>query len=197
MSAKRLGRSFFRRPTVSLARDLIGCVLVSGESGVSVAGRIVETEAYLSEGDPASHSHRGETRRNASMFGEAGLVYVYLIYGVHHCLNVVSGEAGVGEAVLIRALEPLEGLELMRARRGGVRDRELCRGPGKLAQAFGLSLEHDGLDLCRGPLELRAPAARVGVHEASTIEAGPRVGITKAADLPLRFRVGGSEWTSG
>jgi DNA-3-methyladenine glycosylase len=197
VSGRRLGRTFFRRPTERLARDLLGCVLVHGRGTERVAGRIVETEAYLASGDPASHSHRGPTRRNASMFGRPGLAYVYLIYGMHHCLNVVSAEDGVGEAVLIRALEPLAGLDVMRARRGGVRDRELCRGPGKLAQAFGLTLEHDGLDLCRGPLGVWPGGGRWGaLPEAADIEVGPRVGIRRAADLPLRFRVGGSEWTS-
>jgi len=198
VSARRLGRTFFRQPTEVLARELIGCVLLSREGGVAIAGRIVETEAYLSEGDAASHSHRGRTARNASMFGEPGLAYVYLIYGMHHCLNVVSAKSGVGEAVLIRSLQPLEGLDLMRERRGGVRDRELCRGPGKLAQAFGLTLEHDGLDLCRGPLGLWPGGGRWGaLSEAVDIDAGPRVGIRKAAELPLRYRVRGSEWTSG
>lgn len=195
MSERRLGRTFFSRPTASLARDLIGCVLVSREGDVPVAGRIVETEAYLSEGDPASHSHRGETPRNAAMFGKPGFAYVYLIYGMHHCLNVVSAKAGVGEAILIRALEPLEGLELMRARRGGVRDRELCRGPGKLAQAFGLSLEHDGLDLCGGALGVW-PASAAPSSAAGRIVAGSRVGISKAVELPLRFVLVGSRWAS-
>jgi DNA-3-methyladenine glycosylase len=157
-----------------------------------VAGRIVETEAYLAEGDPASHSFRGQTTRNRSMFARPGTAYVYLIYGMHHCLNVVSAAEGRGEAVLVRAVEPLEGLEVMRARRGGVRDRDLCRGPGRLAQAFGLTREHDGLDLCRGELGLWS-----GRGEALEVRATPRVGIRLAAELPLRFVAAGSPWVSG
>jgi len=193
VSGRRLGRGFFRRPTEELARALIGCVLVARERGRIVAGRIVETEAYLSAGDPASHSHRGPTDRNRSMFAGPGRAYVYLSYGVHHCLNVVSGPAGVGEAVLLRALEPLEGLEVMRARRGGVRDRDLCRGPGRLTQALGLNLEHDGLDLCRGPLGLWPAEAP---PPPAAVVVGPRVGISKAMELPLRFTLAGSRWVS-
>jgi DNA-3-methyladenine glycosylase len=189
---RRLPRSFFEAPTELLARELLGRVLVRREPGGLVAGRIVETEAYLADKDPASHSHRGETERNRSMFGRPGTAYVYLIYGMHHCLNVVSAEEGRGEAVLIRALEPLEGQERMRERRGGVADRDLCRGPGRLAQALGLTREHDGLDLCRGELGLWSGGA-----ERPAVVATPRVGIRLAAELPLRFVVAGSRWASG
>ena len=194
---RRLTRSFFRAPTVELARALVGCCLVRRSAQGIVAGRIVETEAYLSEGDPASHSHRGPTARNRAMFARPGTAYVYLIYGMHHCLNVVTAEEGVGEAVLVRALEPLAGEELMRARRGGVARRELCSGPGKLAQALGLTREHDGLDLCRGELGIWGPS-RFGDWDAGAagVLAGPRIGITKAADSPLRFRLAGSPWVS-
>lgn len=194
---RRLTRSFFSAPTVEVARRLVGCCLVRRCAKGVVAGRIVETEAYLSEGDSASHSHRGESARNRSMFGRPGTAYVYLIYGVHHCLNVVTAQQGVGEAVLLRALEPLEGLELMSTRRRGRPERELCDGPGKLVQAFGLGLGHDGLDLCRGELGIWAPE-HFGAWDASTTEltAGPRVGISKAAELPLRFTLAGSPWLS-
>lgn len=165
------------------AEALLGAVLRSRIGGVEAAGRIVETEAYLADGDGASHSAPGPTARNASMFAPAGTAYVYLIYGMHHCFNVATGADGRGEAVLVRALEPLEGLAAMRARRGAsIRDRDLCRGPGRLAQALGIGRERDGVDLLgrRGALRLE-PGERLA-HVR-----GPRVGITKAAELPLRF----------
>jgi DNA-3-methyladenine glycosylase len=190
MSAPPLARDFFERPTIEVARGLLGCVLVRETAAGRVAGRIVETEAYLSEGDAASHSHRGRTQRNASMFGEPGTAYVYLIYGVHHCLNVVTAPQGVGEAVLLRALEPLEGLDLMAARRGRSAPRELCSGPGKLVQALGVTREDDGLRFGVGGLVLHAG------DETCEILAGPRVGLSKAEELPLRFRAKGSSWVS-
>jgi len=193
----RLGRSFFERPTEELARALLGCCLVhDGPAGRS-AGRVVETEAYLAEGDEASHSWRGPSARNASMFARPGTAYVYLIYGLHHCLNVVSAPEGKGEAVLLRALEPLVGLEEMRARRGREGERELCSGPAKLTVALGVGPEHDGVDLCRGELGLWSPEA-FGEWEAGAAQVarGPRVGIRRAAELPLRFWLEGSPWIS-
>ncbi|MCY2960420.1 MAG: DNA-3-methyladenine glycosylase [Planctomycetota bacterium] len=186
-------RADFALSTISLARALVGAVLAHDTREGIAAGRIVETEAYLAVDDPASHSHRGPTRRNASMFGEPGCAYVYACYGVHRCFNVVTAPRGTGEAVLVRALEPLEGTELMRRRRGGVRDRELCSGPGKLCVALGIGLEHDGRELARGSLRLWIP--RVPVPAAS-IDVGPRIGITRAAELPLRFVVRGTAWAS-
>jgi DNA-3-methyladenine glycosylase len=180
-------RSFFELPTVELARALIGCVLVHETRAGRVAGRIVETEAYL-RGDPASHAFRGRTPRNASMFGPPGHAYVYLVYGMHWCFNVTSGPEGVGEAVLVRALEPLEGLDLMQRRRG--KSRELCRGPGKLAQALAITRAHDGADLCSGSLRLERGEA------PGRIVAGPRVGISVATRRALRFRVADSIWVS-
>ena len=167
------------------APRLLGVEVVTRIDGALTRGRIVETEAYLAEDDAASHSASGPTRRNASMFEAAGAGYVYLIYGMHLCFNVVTGAAGRGEAVLIRALEPLEGLDAMRRRRGGrASDRDLCRGPGRLAQALGIERADDGGTLlARGRIQLidrsAAPAA---------VEVGPRIGITKSAELPLRFR---------
>ena len=167
------------------APRLLGVEVVTRIDGALTRGRIVETEAYLAEGDAASHSASGPTRRNASMFEAAGAGYVYLIYGMHLCFNVVTGAAGQGEAVLIRALEPLEGLDAMRRRRGGrASDRDLCRGPGRLAQALGIERADDGGELLAGGrIQLidrsAAPAA---------VEVGPRIGITKSAELPLRFR---------
>ncbi|MEE8467681.1 MAG: DNA-3-methyladenine glycosylase [Planctomycetota bacterium] len=177
----------------SVARRLIGARLVHHSPDGVTVGRILETEAYLSSGDPACHAHRGRTARNASMFLAAGHAYVYLIYGVHQCFNVVTGPEGVGEAVLVRALEPLAGLELMRVRRGVLRDRDLCSGPGKLARAMGLGPEQDGASLRQGTLLLCPPERD---WRAPTIGVGPRVGIAQAVDLPLRFRAQGTLWCS-
>lgn len=194
----RLTRAFFdARPTVELARALIGCCLVHDGPGGLSAGRIVETEAYLAEGDPASHSHGGRTARNGSMFARPGTAYVYLIYGLHHCLNVVSAAEGVGEAVLLRALEPLAGEELMVARRGVEKRELLCSGPGKLAQALGVTRAQDGADLCRAQLGLWQPRAFGAWNPPSAeLVSSSRVGITKAAQLPLRFHLAGSPWVS-
>lgn len=174
-----------KRGAQAAAPRLLGVEVVTCIDGALTRGRIVETEAYLAEDDAASHSASGPTRRNASMFEAAGAGYVYLIYGMHLCFNVVTGAAGRGEAVLVRALEPLEGLDVMRRRRGGrASDRDLCRGPGRLAQALGIERADDGgALLARGRIQLidrsAAPAA---------VEVGPRIGITKSAELPLRFR---------
>lgn len=177
------------------APRLIGAVLEAEVDGVVARGRIVETEAYLPEDDLASHSASGETARNGAMFLPAGHAYVYLIYGMHLCFNVVTGAAGAGEAVLVRAVEPLAGEEAMRRRRGAaVRERDLARGPGRLTQALGIQRAHDrGFLLGGGALRLldREPG-----WEVPELEVGPRVGITRSADLPLRFRVRGSRWTS-
>ncbi len=188
---RRLTRAFFAQPTEDLARALLGCTLVHRTDEGVTAGRIVETEAYFSEGDAASHSHRGETARNRSMFGAPGTAYVYLIYGVHHCFNVVSAPRGTGEAVLLRAPEPVEGLELMRDRRGGVPDRRLCDGPGKLVQALGVCRTEDGRDLVRGTLGIWGPGS-----EHLEVSRGPRIGITKAENLLQRYWLADSIWVS-
>jgi len=174
----------FRRPVDEVARALIGAVLtVDG-----VGGRIVETEAY-DAGDAASHSHRGQTARNAAMFGPVGRAYVYRIYGLHWCLNVVCGDAP-GGAVLIRALEPTLGLEAMRARRGMQAGRLLCSGPARLCQALGVDarLDHAPLD--------SAPFALIPAREPAALVIGPRIGITKAADMLRRHGERGSSWLS-
>lgn len=168
-----------------VARELLGTVLRVGD----VAGRIVETEAYDRD-DAASHSHAGPTPRNASMFGPPGCAYVYRSYGIHWCLNVVCREAGHGAGVLIRALEPTIGLALMRQRRGGVDDRLLCAGPGRVGQALGITRVHDGLPLDRPPFRLEPAAAPV------EIVCGVRIGISKAADRPWRFGIAGSRFVS-
>lgn len=193
IAGSRIPRSFFLRPTPIVARDLLGRVLVHDSPEGSTAGIVVETEAYLRD-DPASHAFRGPTSRNASMFGPPGRAYVYLVYGVHHCLNVVTAPAGIGEAVLLRALEPIEGLELMRLRRGDVRDRDLCNGPGKLVQALGIGRAHDGVDLTRGPIGFRESKLRPFAR--APIVRDVRVGITNGADLPLRFYLRESRFVS-
>ncbi|MDR2428972.1 MAG: DNA-3-methyladenine glycosylase, partial [Candidatus Margulisbacteria bacterium] len=134
----RLRQKFFEQPTVELAKALLGKYLVYGR----LRGKIVETEAYLYRGDPGCHAHKGQTPRNAPMFGPAGRTYVYFIYGMYHCLNIVSGKTGEGEAVLIRALEPAQGLETMQKNRRTLKLENLCNGPGKLTQAFGLTRKH-------------------------------------------------------
>jgi DNA-3-methyladenine glycosylase len=154
-----------------------------------VGGRIVEVEAYAAD-DPASHSYRGPTPRTAVMFGPPGHLYVYRSYGLHWCANFVCEKAGRGAAVLLRALEPTDGLDEMRARRGVADVRLLCAGPGRLTQALGLTREHDGADLTRPPFALVPPAAPV------PIERTPRIGITKAVEKPWRYVEAGSSWSS-
>lgn len=188
--------AFFEGETVEVARALLGAYLVhdtGGESGLAgrSLGRIVETEAYLSVRDDASHSARGPGVRNASMFLGPGHAYVYRIYGVHWCFNVVTAARGVGEAVLVRALEPLEGFACMRRRRGRERELEWCRGPGRLTQALGIRGAHDGLDLTRGALALHDPGSA-----SPPVSRGRRVGITRSADRLLRFAVRGERWVS-
>ncbi|MEM9380444.1 MAG: DNA-3-methyladenine glycosylase [Planctomycetota bacterium] len=185
-----------RAGAAEAAPRLLGAVLETRVDGELTRGRIVETEAYLAEGDGASHSASGPTERNRAMFGPAGRAYVYLIYGMHLCFNVVTGEAGRGEAVLVRAVEPLDGIEVMRRRRGErSSERDLARGPGRLTQALAIAREHD-----RAPLLGRRAAVRLldrpGGDAPESIVVGPRVGITRDTDLPLRFRVDGSRWTS-
>jgi DNA-3-methyladenine glycosylase len=168
-----------------VAPDLVGVtLLVDG-----VGGRIVEVEAYDQE-DPASHGYRGRTPRNESMFGPPGHAYVYRSYGIHWCLNLVCGEAGVPEAALIRALEPTAGIEEQQRRRGTATLRELCSGPGKLCQALGITGEHDGLPLDRPPFRLRE---RKDVPEIAT---APRIGITHATELSWRYLERGSAFLS-
>jgi DNA-3-methyladenine glycosylase len=175
-----------RRSPHEVAPELIGAELyVDGVGGV-----VVEVEAYDHE-DPAAHGYRNRrTARNASMFLGGGHAYVYRSYGIHWCLNVVCGEEGVAGAVLLRALEPVLGLEEMRVRRGVADPRLLCSGPGRLTQALGVTREHDGLPFDRPPFELRARSSSVEVVR------GPRIGITKAADLPWRYGLAGSRFLS-
>lgn len=195
-----MSRRAFAGAAPELARRLLGALLVhdvpaggaSGRAARRRSGRIVEVEAYLSKGDPGSHAWRGPTARNAAMFGAAGTAYVYRIYGLHHCFNVVAGPAGRGEAVLVRALEPLEGVAAMaRARRSGDA-RSLCRGPGRLVEALGIGPAHDGCALWNGPLRVEF-AAPLPPHR---VVVGRRVGLGRGRDLALRFGLRDSAFLS-
>ena len=177
----------------ALARALIGCVLVRESPDGTVAGRIVETEAYP-PADPACHAYGGRTRRNATLFGPPHRAYVYLIYGASFCFNVSSEAEGAGAGVLIRALEPIAGTALMERRRGGVAVRDLCRGPGRLSAALAIDRSLDGLDIFTDArLWL---AARPG-RKRPRVLASRRIGLTRAADRRLRYYLAGSPWLSG
>jgi DNA-3-methyladenine glycosylase len=186
--AAGLPRRFYARPVLEVARALVGCVLAHGDC----AGVIVETEAYH-ESEPACHAHAGVTARTSPLFADPGIAYVYRSYGIHALFNAVCEPVGVGAGVLIRALEPIRGIELMRARRGGLPERGLCSGPGKLTQALGIELADNGCDLRRGPIVIsRRPARWRNV----ALVADRRIGITKAPELPWRFTAAGSRWVS-
>jgi DNA-3-methyladenine glycosylase len=172
----RLGRDFYARSVHDVARDLVGCVVRHGET----AGRIVETESYHME-EPACHAYVGLTERTRTLFGPPGHAYVYFSYGIHSLLNAVAEPEGTGAAVLIRALEPVDGLDVMRRRRGVERATDLCSGPAKLTQALEIGLSLNGSSLIDGPIEVleRESQPRIAI--------GERIGITKAAELPWRF----------
>jgi DNA-3-methyladenine glycosylase len=188
LSDGTLDAAFFGRPVVEVAIDLLGCTLSHGDT----SGVIVETEAYH-DSEAACHAHVGLTARTHVLFGPPGVAYVYRSYGIHALVNAVCEPEGVGAAVLIRALEPLTGIEHMRLRRGLERIEDLCSGPGKLTQALDIELHHNTTDLATGPVRI-GPAAPG--WEAVEHVAGPRVGITKAAELPWRFCVVGSRSVS-
>ena len=188
-----LPRAFYNRPAIEVARALLGTVLVHG----TTSGRIVETEAYLGPQsgleDRAAHSWRGVTPRTRVIFGPPGYAYVYLIYGVYECLNVVAEPKGSAGCVLIRALEPVAGIPRMRSRRGGVPGVErLANGPGKLTLAMGITRRHNGADLTRGRLTIRPPERPEDIR----IGVSPRIGIKHCADLPLRFFIEGNRFVS-
>lgn len=195
-------RSALEGDPVDVAFALLGAVLVHGDR----AGRVVEVEAYRGEQDPASHAARGRTARNATMYGPPGLLYVYFTYGMHYCANVVCGPAGRAGAVLVRALEPMAGLEAMRAARAARRrdhqdpaDRDLCRGPANLTTALGIDRTHDGSDLLgQPPGERPVPSLRAGDRVPSRrVAVGPRIGLSRATEAPWRFWVAGSPFVSG
>ena len=180
----RLTRSFFARSALEVAPALLGCRLIRElDDGTRLVGRIVEVEAYMGDGsDAASHAHRGPSARNRSMFGPPGHFYVYLSMGLHHCVNLVCEPSGRAAAVLLRAVEPLEGHARMARLRGVPRGPGLANGPGKLCQAFEIDLAHDGCTALRGALRIEGPALR-----SEAIAAGPRIGISRAAELPYRY----------
>jgi DNA-3-methyladenine glycosylase len=188
-----LPRSFYRRPSLAVARDLLGRTLVRTlPDGARLSGRIVEAEAYRQD-DPASHSYRGRTARTDVMFGPPGRLYVYFTYGMHFCMNVVTGDDGEGSAVLLRAVEPLEGLDRMAEHRGLSEPRLLCAGPGRLCQALEVGREQNGTDLVAGS-ELRILRGSPVADEE--VLAGPRVGLTVALEQPWRFVVATSRFLS-
>ena len=192
--ARPLARRFYARPPDSVARALLGRLIVRETPRGRLVGRVVEVEAYGGRSDPASHGFRGVTARNRTMFGPPGHAYVYLSYGVHHCLNVVTGGRGRSSAVLIRSLEPVAGLDRMARRRGLADPHRLARGPGCVGKALGLTRAHDGIDLTRGPLWLAdLPPRRGGRRIART----PRIGITRGIDRRWRFLLAGNPCVSG
>ncbi|MES2523733.1 MAG: DNA-3-methyladenine glycosylase [Gemmatimonadota bacterium] len=189
--AAPLGAAFYDRAPELVARALIGSVLeVEDDLGI-VSGRIIETEAYLGPHDPACHAVAGRTARTWHLFGGPGTCYVYRIYGMHWCMNAVTREEGFGSAVLVRALTPLQGIERMRARRPAAgSDAELCNGPGKLCAALGIDRSHDGM--------LLTGVSRITIRAGDSVPdsdvlAGPRIGITRAAELPLRYWIRGAK----
>jgi DNA-3-methyladenine glycosylase len=186
-----LTRAFYERTTTEVARDLLGQVVVSNSPPMPTAGRIVETEAYLGADDPASHAARLRTGRVEVMSGAAGIAYVYRSYGIHAMLNVVAKPVGATGAVLIRALEPLEGIDIMRIRRGVTDERLLCSGPGKLCQALGISLEMHGTDLVHGETLWISPGEPV-----QNVSASGRIGISSATERPWRYWVTGNPHVS-
>lgn len=189
-----LPRRFYERSSVVVARELLGKVLVKEEDGLILAGVIVETEAYGGPEDPASHAARGRTKYNWPLWRDPGLAYVYRIYGVHFCLNVVAAEKrGLGSAVLIRAVEPIEGLEVMMRRRRVGNPRLLTSGPARLAEAFGIDLSFNGWDLTRGEVLYIAEGREVPDQQ---VVSTTRVGISKARDKPWRFYVRGNPYVS-
>jgi DNA-3-methyladenine glycosylase len=183
-----LGAGFFDRDVHAVARELIGCELLFD----GIGGIVVETESYERE-DPACHAYVGLTERTSILFGPPGRAYVYLSYGIHSLLNAVAEPAGSAAAVLIRALEPSHGIEVMRRRRRRAAPEDLCSGPGKLTEALGIDLSHNGLPLTEAPFELRPRSEEWSGVEVAT---GPRIGITRATELPWRFCAAGSRFLS-
>lgn len=184
-------RNFFSSPTLDVAKQLLGCVATHYTSAGVAAGKIVEVEAYLYPTDAAAHTYHGLSARNKIMFGPGGHLYVYLSYGIHACMNVVTDSPG--EGILIRAIEPVAGIELMQQRRGVSKLQNLGSGPGKVTQALGITLEDDGLAINKGSFELHLPEVPVSADQITQTQ---RVGITKAAELPYRFYLSDSQFVS-
>lgn len=195
---RKLPRTFYLRPTLSVARDLIGKVLVRKRRGLLLAGRIIEVEAYRGEDDPASHAYRGKTKRNEVMFWKGGHLYVYFTYGMHYCCNVVTEREGIGHAILLRALEPLTGLAVMaHHRRLNLRlprtPYELCSGPARLCQAFAITSHENGIDLCGDQIWI---AQELGVPKVHRIARSTRVGIARGVHHRWRFYLCNSPFVS-
>ncbi len=180
-----LPRQFYLQPTLEVAKQLLGKVLVHETSEGVTSGKIVETEAYLGENDPASHAYRGETARTRAMFGEPGHAYIYFTYGMHYCFNVVTAPKGAAEAVLIRALEPILGLELMQMRRHSPTSKNLTNGPARLVEAMGITKELYGHDLTQPPLTIRTSK----LVELVDVVTSSRIGIRHAQDKSFRFSI--------
>ena len=193
MKLRKLPRSFYLRPTIIVAKDLLGKYLVRILRGKRLIGKIVEVEAYLGEKDPASHAYRGKTKRNEVMFREGGHLYVYFTYGMHFCANVVTEGEGKARAVLIRAVEPMEGIEIMRKLRGRtVEGMNLTNGPAKLCEAFGIVRAENGTDVLGNEIYI-AYAKRIS---PSRISASTRIGIKNGAEKKWRFYIKGNEYVS-
>jgi len=201
VTGRLLAATFYARPTAEVARRLLGQVLVSDVRSRRTAGRIVETEAYVGPHDPACHAWGGRrTPRCEWLYGPPGTAYIYFTYGMHWCLNAVTEAPGYPAAVLIRALEPLAGLETMRRRRGGVPDGQLCSGPARLCEALGITGALNGVSLARraaaggSPLRIVSDGRRPSTR--SRVAVTPRIGVTRAAEWPLRFLLKDSPWAS-
>ncbi len=191
---RRIPQSFYLRSTLTVAKQLLGKVFVRRVGAEKLTGRIVEVEAYHQDIDEAAHSFAGRTKRNAVMYEPGGVLYVYFIYGMHYCMNVVTEAEGTGAAVLIRAIEPLEGLEIMRNNRGGMQDRgrDLTNGPAKCCQAFGITNAHNGIPLFGDSVFI----LQGDIPSPGDIVSSPRIGITKSVDLPWRFHLRDNPWIS-
>ncbi|MDY6777105.1 MAG: DNA-3-methyladenine glycosylase [Candidatus Nanohaloarchaea archaeon] len=184
-----MDRTFFQRDTATVAEDLLGNLLIQEHEGER-RGRIVETEAYYGEDDPASHASKGRTERNSPMFGQAGRAYIYICYGIHHMFNITTDQKGEPGAVLIRAVEPLDGIDTMRDRRGIDTKEQLCNGPGKLCEAFDITEQHSGTDVTGGALRIEEDS------EPESIVESPRIGVSEGKERELRFYVNGSSFVS-
>ena len=195
MLGETLPQSFYDRDVVSVARELLGKILVRRSRDGICFGRIVETEAYLATGDSASHSFRGRTKKNATMFGPPGFAYVYPIHS-RYCMNAVTEERGRASAVLIRAVEPLSGIEVMKQRRGTENLLDLCRGPARLCEAFAVDRRFDGWDMSRST-RLWIANDDSAPNQEFRVTSSPRIGVTSAKDSPLRFFMDGSRFVSG
>ena len=190
---KIISKSFFGKSTVEVAKNLLGKFIVRETSNGIVVGKIVETEAYL-ENDPASHSFCGQTKRNAPMFENAGTAYVYFTYGMYYCFNVVTSKKGCGEAVLIRAIEPIQGLEIIKKNRGNIDDKNLCNGPARLTLALAIGKNFNGINLLDKTSSLKLMENTD--DKMPEIIQTTRIGISKGIELPHRFYIKGSKWVS-